>query len=315
MRVVQQLAPQGTVEPFRYSAYGLAIDSDVQLPGMLPRSAASDPSRVVFRRLPANAVRANQPFTFEDRGERQILTWSEVGTFTIATAAHVDAEPTRGASDDLIALPLLGSVMAALLHRRGTFVLHASAVCVGGTAVALVGDKGAGKSTTSALLVAGGHPLLADDIAALDLGTGAPHVLPAGSNEMKLWPESLSVLRGFGLGPGRTWHHEIDKASYDLGSHVATEPAPLGALNVLSRGAAAEIAPMNLPDAVAALLRFSYQARYGEAGFGRRLAELFAQSASLAAQGLVLHLAVPDGLDRAQDIVAHIEDDLRQSGR
>jgi len=307
-------APRRNSGAYCYGAYGLAIESDFRLPGMTIAAAAIGANRVGFHRLPHMSI-LRAPFSYDDDGDRQVLSWSEVGTFTISAADTVDVLPNLRATDDLVSLPLLGAVTAALLHRRGTYVLHGSAVSVGAIGVVFVGDKGAGKSTTSALLLESGHTLLADDIAALDLGRDQPHVLPAGSTEMKLWPQSVSVLQALDLGPGRAWHHEVSKASYKLGAPVATDPVPIGAIYVLSRGAEAMITPIQGPDSVAALLRFSYQARYGQAGFGTRLAEHFAQSATLAGQGLVRHLVVPDTLERAHEIVARIEGDLGQSGR
>src|SRR5690606_16473868 len=67
-----------------------------------------------------------------------------------------------------IGLPLFGPVMACLLHRQGLLVLHGSAVVIDGEAHAFLGDKGSGKSTTAAALIAAGLPLVADDVVALD---------------------------------------------------------------------------------------------------------------------------------------------------
>jgi energy-coupling factor transporter ATP-binding protein EcfA2 len=46
--------------------------------------------------------------------------------------------------------------------------LHASAVCIDGRGVAVLGRSGAGKSTLAACLLGRGHDLIADDVCVLD---------------------------------------------------------------------------------------------------------------------------------------------------
>ena len=65
---------------------------------------------------------------------------------------------------DLIAILLTGSVVAYLLSADGGLVLHASAVEVGGAALAFVGQSGQGKTTMATLICAAGYPLVADDL-------------------------------------------------------------------------------------------------------------------------------------------------------
>jgi len=93
-----------------------------------------------------------------------------------------------------------GVVMAVL--QRGNLVLHASTVIVNGTTVALAGDPGAGKSTTSLGLAARGHRLLVDDSTLLRVTDGAAHVTPYCRN-LHILPDTAEM---FG----------IDFASLDL---------------------------------------------------------------------------------------------------
>jgi hypothetical protein len=58
----------------------------------------------------------------------------------------------------------LGTVLGALLARRGFFTLHSSAINVNGKAILFCGKSGAGKSTTAAYFEMQGHPLISDDI-------------------------------------------------------------------------------------------------------------------------------------------------------
>ena len=83
-----------------------------------------------------------------------------------------------GAQASLVALPsnagldaeciLSRQASAISLVQRGFGVLHASAVVIGDTAVAFLGDSGAGKSTVAAALCSRGHGLLADDLVTIE---------------------------------------------------------------------------------------------------------------------------------------------------
>jgi hypothetical protein len=57
-------------------------------------------------------------------------------------------------------------ILGFLLHHRGHLTLHASAVEVDGSAVAFMGPKGMGKSTTASVFYNRGHRVLSDDMIA-----------------------------------------------------------------------------------------------------------------------------------------------------
>jgi hypothetical protein len=89
----------------------------------------------------------------------------------------------------------VGPVFACLLRIRGVLCLHAAVVAHGGRALALIGAKGAGKSTTSAALIGRGWRLLADDVGAL--GFEADRILVApGYPRMRLGAETGASLFG-----------------------------------------------------------------------------------------------------------------------
>lgn len=90
---------------------------------------------------------------------------------------------------------LLGPVLAFVLRWQGRLCLHASAIAVEGRAIAFVGVAGAGKSTTAAAFAQWGHPVLSDDVVALDWRENVPYVQPA-YPRLRLWPESVDFLYG-----------------------------------------------------------------------------------------------------------------------
>jgi hypothetical protein len=68
-----------------------------------------------------------------------------------------------GADARQIALLLIGNVLAFLLGVAGETVLHATAVEVSGSAIAILGPPGSGKSTVAAQLCLAGAALVTED--------------------------------------------------------------------------------------------------------------------------------------------------------
>jgi aryl sulfotransferase len=77
--------------------------------------------------------------------------------------------------------------------QRGNLSLHASTVRIGGEVVAIAGQQGAGKSTTSMALRRRGHELLVDDTTIIDFADGAAWVTPYPRN-VHLLPDAAAAL-------------------------------------------------------------------------------------------------------------------------
>ena len=116
-------------------------------------------------------------FFFDRAGESVWSFWPE----------HLDV-------DDVLTY-LAGPIFGCLLFVRGITLLHASAVAVGDKAIALLGPKGAGKSTTAAAFAISKFPVLADDIVAVREHNGEFMVQPA-YLRLCLWPDSVEALYG-----------------------------------------------------------------------------------------------------------------------
>lgn len=303
-------APQAV---FHYSAYDMHVESEIELSDL----HASEPAAAELPKL--RIVRSNinrpdsgaLPMSFRSTGGEQVLSWAAVGAFRIAGPESIDVDANTDVPDSLVALPLLGAVMATLLHRRGHMVLHASAVEVGGVAVALLGDKGAGKSTSAAALVTAGHRLISDDIVALDGSGPSLRVLPGGSR-LRLWPDSGQRLGAVGLTSLGRLHDQIDKGRYAAPT-AAQHPVPIERLYLLGRAASPGVRQVDSADALAALLRHGYVARFGYAGYGDHLPAYFRQASELVRQGRVRALEVPLGLDRLDEIAPLVQSDLRNA--
>lgn len=299
--------------PWRYRLFGLDIESDFDL-GHLPEGVpgATNAVCIIRTHVPLGGIDRKEPLSFADSGGEQLFAWAMVGAFRIVSDTCVEVDPNPGIPDSVVALPLLGTVFAALLQRRGLTVFHASAVAIDGRAVVLLGHKGAGKSTTAGALVAAGHTLIADDVVAIDLAKAAePRVLPAAAH-LRLWDDSRASLAPAGITDLGRLHAAVDKSLYGVAG-IANEPVPLSRFYLLGRAADPAVHPMPAVDAIAALLNQSYMARFGERGFGATMPTHFARLAALAGTGRAQILAVPNGLDRLDEIAPLIQADLAAS--
>jgi hypothetical protein len=137
---------------------------------------------------------------------------------------------------------LIGPIMAFVLRRRGDVALHASAVQVGGSAVALVGPHGSGKSTAAAALARAGCPVITDDLLRLTSDRGAWQAHPYGS-ALRLWPASAALLYGDAEQLPRitaSWDKRRLALGRDGDAVPAAAPVPLRTVIFLSRSSSAE---------------------------------------------------------------------------
>jgi hypothetical protein len=168
------------------------------------------------------------------------LFWPGAGQVEVRDGKEIVVDVAPQAEERVLRLFLLGPVLSILLQQRGLLVLHASAVSVGGGAVAFLGASGWGKSTTAAALHALGHNLVADDNVAISLQTpasmddevnGGAVVLPA-FPQIKLWPDSALALRESADDLPRL-HPELDKRAWRAASNFDTTPLPIRRIYVL----------------------------------------------------------------------------------
>jgi hypothetical protein len=216
----------------------------------------------------------------------------------------------------LLEVALFGMIMALWLELRGIITLHASTVVIGGRAAAFSSRRGGGKTATAAACVHAGHPLLSDDLLALE-ETGEVFSAQPGYPQFRMWPDQASYFIGSEEGLER-FHPDHDKRRADVGNGFGTfssKAATLGAVYLPERTDDAD-APVTITrlrprEAVLALVRLSFLPRE-VVRFGlqeRRLAVL----ARLIAAVPVCRIIIPTGLEQLPRAVATIEADLRSA--
>ena len=245
-----------------YSAYGLLIESNLPLPGLLLSQPLHSPDiRLHLGVLPSGSDLAvtGRPFYVspaQDAAGQQLLHvwrtpergfyWRYADTTEFVmdeTATHIWARWRSEWTVSDMAMYLLGPVLGFALRLRGAVCLHASAVAINHQAVALLGPAGAGKSTTAAAFNHLGYASLSDDVLVLD-EVGTRFMVRSAYPCLRLWPESVVNLYGVEDALPRltpTW----DKRGLDTerGLLFQTMPLPLGAIYLLGERTEEAAAP------------------------------------------------------------------------
>lgn len=297
---------------FRYAAFGLSLQSDVFLPGFPPAPAESAAAREpgltirVAARSPVPPVASSSVDVAPDA---VLFEHADIGRVTIRGGSEIVVAPHERASDDSIGLFIAGPALAVALHQRGDLVLHASAIAIGGRAIALLGEKGAGKSTLSATLLARGHSLLSDDIVAVRSGPEGP-VVAGGSRTLKVEPE---VARALGLDPEklRLIHREGTKREWPLPAAPVAAATRLVRLIVLQRGPAPRVEPLPAAAAFIEAVRHTYGARFDVIERSGLAARHFSQISELVRAVPAALATRSDDLGSLQDFAALVEADLK----
>jgi hypothetical protein len=203
---------------YPYRAYGLTLCCDTPVPALRQepadlehydivvsldpktdwvREAMLLPSRLEHPKL-GGVERDNSPFTLTSYGTGEFFELAygnEARFFVDGPAKRVWGTCLPPFTDEDLATYLLGPVMGFVLRRRNVLALHASAVRIGGQAIALCGESQAGKSTMAAALALRGVPVLCEDITPLVQIHGRFQVEP-GYPRVCLWLDAVEKLFG-----------------------------------------------------------------------------------------------------------------------
>jgi len=294
-----------------YRAFGMTIRSELPLPELEQAADDSEPDLRIRLRTIARDITSATRSTYAYGPDEQFLHWPTVGSFLIRGADTIDVDPDAGASCGLIRLPLLGPVMALLMHQRERLVLHASAVRVGARLVVFVGDKGAGKSTTTAAAVERGHALFTDDLLPISIEPDGRALAYAGFPSLKLVNDCASLFNLQGANDLAAPVDGFPKRIRRLNQPFLSASASPARIYILERSTGARAAPLPPAEALCAVMRFAYvplfQSKPWTPPETRRH---FSQCAALAAATPVRRLETPSDLGRLQEIIDCVEDDL-----
>ena len=217
----------------RYTAYCLVIETPFACPALLPAPPDAAPDIVVTEGL----VPFNLP-EFSHAGDNWQIApgrylfrgGARCGRFLAEGGWQVTYQRSPTAEEGMAAFYFVDRVLAALLRQRGLLVLHANAaIRPDGSAVAVSGVSGAGKSTTLAALLQAGCAMLSDDITAVTLTADNELLVLPGAPQYHLTEDSAAGL-GYDLTgiPLQRWKRM--KAAMPAADVLSCQPVRLAAL-------------------------------------------------------------------------------------
>jgi hypothetical protein len=295
---------------YSYTAYGLGIRSTLYLPELVPEDIAPE---VILRlgEIRQGGLALDTDGTgFWAAADEAVRYLPGIGTFWIRGGREIIVDPAPGVEEQVLRLAILGPAFAVLLHQRGRFVLHASAVASSGSAVVFAGGSGWGKSTLAAALHARGCSMVSDDVTAIVVGGEHPIVLP-GFPQFKLWPEAVESLGGLPETLPRL-HPSFEKRARHVAHGFNRDHLPLRRIYVLAEGSEPAIEPLQPHEALLELLRHWYGSRFGDRllqANGAAVTHLH-QCAALANCVPIHRLRRPPPIRALFDLAGLVEDDL-----
>ncbi len=165
------------------------------------------------------------------QGDRVELEIEGIARYHIVGGTSIEVRVDPESDRETAWFFLKATPFGILILQRGELPLHAAALVPpgGNRALLVAGESGAGKSTTSALLVQAGWTLLNDDISRIAFPDGTPVVCP-GFQSLKLNADSLALL---GLDRDSAPRTRGFKEKYYWHVLGGRSPCPVGAMVVL----------------------------------------------------------------------------------
>lgn len=227
--------------------------------------------------------------------------------------AIIQWDPEKRGADEDPSWLVQGWAVTLSMLQRGRLSLHAATLRVGDQTVALAGNRGAGKSTTSMTLRARGHQLLIDDVTLIEFQDDRAWALPYSRN-VHLLPDAAASL-GLDFDAMRPLAGGRNKAAF------RTEPPPedpeaIDQIVVLRRNPNAtevELTHMRGADRVLALT--NQTSRDGIAPLVLGSQKYFELLTRLADSAPVSVITRPTNAWSMDDVVARIEDLCSRDGR
>lgn len=218
---------------FRYKAFGLIIESEIEIPEFIPASGKTD-VYIGVGEVPEQLYKSHfKGVRFEASPGHFLLKVDHIAHYYAEGGHTITIQPTKNSEDSDVRIFLLGSVFGALLHQRGMLPMHGSSLAFKGKAFLFSGISGVGKSTLAAGFVNRGYQLLSDDISVVGLNSDNSPVTYPGYPSVKLWADSMKKL---GMDPEQfaRVRSKLNKHHLQVTNQFFNEAIPVGGVYILN---------------------------------------------------------------------------------
>jgi len=223
--------PETTI-PYKYRAFGLDIQSEIEIPEFLAGQFAVPEVEVVISSTPSALETPEKTGVCYQVKEQEFLLWVDnIARYYVKEGKKITIQKYGSSTLQEVRLFLIGVVFSALLQQRSKFALHASAIKHGEECFLICGRSGAGKSTLTREFLNAGYQLLADDISVISGNDQAVFVQPA-FPFIKLWKDSMDHLE-LKEEEGRKLRDEMEKYGFQLTHEFYSEELPVSRIFIL----------------------------------------------------------------------------------
>jgi len=293
---------------YTYIAYGLAVSSEFPLAELTTTTHSSD---VTIRRghvdnLPSKVHESG--CWFHTSPQKTYLVWDGIGVIKIQNGCEIIVDPEEGVEEGVLHQAIQGTAFGLLLHQRGLFPLHASAVLIDDQAVAFAGKAGRGKSTLASVFHSRGYPLISDDITAVAM-KGRSLLTAPGFPMIKLWPDSMATY-GDPADKHYPLHAGTEKILIPKVNGFVHSPHPLKRIYILEKDNPEGIDTMPSHKALLEVIKNCYCSKLIQASIGAQAH--MRNSARLVNHTKVYYLNIHWSLQDLSDVVQMIEKHLEQ---
>lgn len=183
---------------YTYWAYGLKVGSQIPFPELFPIDDDGPMDLdIILGDIPIieKTETGYHSADYDITPDAYRITIKDVASYHVSEGKRIIIKAEPNADQDSIRLFCLSNAFAAALNQRKTIPLHCAALIDKGELVLILGNSGAGKSTTMASLMQAGLKPFSDDVCVplLDPET-AKISLFSSYPMMKFWKETLDLM-------------------------------------------------------------------------------------------------------------------------
>jgi len=306
---------------FNYTAYGLNIQSTLQIPApeMKSETATVDVSICKgYIDRTTSEIHNSDEFLLRANSTEVCYFSPNLGAFLVRNGREIVVDGNLGVEEQVLGQFILNLPLPMLLHQRGLLILHASAVAMNGMAVAFLGQTGQGKSTIVAALHQHSYPLVTDDVLALSISNITPEsesevtVFPS-YPQLRLWYESVFSL-GETLEMWNQVYPNYNKLARSVTNGFYEQFLPLKRIYILGVGNLFAIEPLSPTEAFQEITGQSYPTTEISKATGNAALK-FQQCAKLASCVSIYRLRRPQDLSTLSELVKLVEEDISKSDK